>query len=98
VENGKRWYPIIPLMPALRQEILAPPRDQFKTTPARLEQVADAALNRVKTLLHAFANQPGDVHGVWSFVLTGGFDVFEPKLRSLILGTLTSQLSALKQV
>ncbi|HWZ30659.1 MAG TPA: hypothetical protein VNX18_04970 [Bryobacteraceae bacterium] len=98
VENGKRWYPIIPLMPALRQEILAPPRDQFKTTAARLEQVADAALNRVKTVLHAFANQPGDVHGVWSFVLTGAFDVFEPKLRSLILGTLTSQLSALKQV
>jgi hypothetical protein len=99
VEDGKRWYPIIPLMPGLRGEIPGPARDEFKTTPARLEQVAEAAMNRLKAVLHAFANQPGDKHAGWSFLLAVIFDLGgAAKIKSIVLDMLTSELGRLRQV
>jgi hypothetical protein len=98
VEDGTRWYPIIPLMPSIRDEIAASPREEFKTSPQRLEDVASAAMNRLRTVLHAFANQPGDTHAGLSLLLAGGFDLLATRIKGVILQTLTSKLSALKQL
>ncbi len=97
-QSGKTWYPIIPLMPKMRGEIVAPPRDQFKTTPERLEEVAEAALNRIKAVVHAFENQPGHKRRGWSFVTTAALDLFAAKLKKAILDTLTTQLEKAGQV
>jgi hypothetical protein len=99
VENGVRWYPVIPLMPSVRGEVTVPARDQFKTTPERLEQVADAAMNRLKAVLHAFANPQGHGHPVWSFLLSVIFDLGgASKIRGMILDALKSELGQAGQV
>jgi len=96
--DGKWWYSIIPLMPPLREEIKVPPRSEFKTTPERLEQVADAAANRLKTVLHALASGPGQ-HSAWPFLIGAIFDLGgESKIKSLILDTLKTELGKLEQV
>ncbi len=95
VEDGTRWYPIIPLMPRLRPKIDLPPRDQFKTTPDRLEKVASAASDRLKAVLHAFLNH----HGGLSFIVSAAFDLGgAAKIRAKILDLLTSELKKTGQV
>ncbi|HVW84695.1 MAG TPA: hypothetical protein VHB50_08435 [Bryobacteraceae bacterium] len=91
--DGRWWYSIVPLMPQLRTEIAVPPREGFRTTEARLEQVADAATNRLKAVLHAFVRQPGEEHGGWSFLISAIFDLGgASKIRSFILDKLKSEL------
>lgn len=99
VEDGKRWYPVIPLMKDLRDPIVVPPREDFKTTPARLEQVAEAAIERLKVVLHALANPPGKTHPVWSFLLAAILDLGgAAKIRRAIFDLLTAELGQLEQV
>lgn len=96
--DGKWWYSIIPLMPGLREEIKVSARADLKTTPAKLQQVADAAAHRLKTVLHALASKPGQ-HSAWPFLINAIFTLGgEAKIRSLILDTLTKQLTELQQV
>lgn len=95
VENGTRWYPVIPLMPSLRGKIPALPRDEFKTTEARLEQVASAAAGRLKAVLHALAEH----HAAWSLLLSVLFDLGgSAKVKGVILDLLTDDLKATGQV
>jgi hypothetical protein len=98
-DDGKWWYGVIPLMPALQAEITVPPREDFKTTPDRLEQVAAAATRRLESLVHAFLNQPGHEHKGWSLLLGPILDfVGATKIKSLIRDYLTSQLAKSDQV
>jgi len=97
--DGRWWYSIIPLMPALRGEITVPPRAACKTTPQRLEQVAEAAANRLKAVLHALANQAGHGHSGWSIAIAAIFDLGgEARIKSIILNALTAELTSLHQV
>ena len=97
--GGRWWYSIIPLMPAVREEVVVPPRENFKTTTDRLEQVADAATRRLETVVNAFANQPGDEHKGWSVLFKLVFDLGgADKIRSLILNSLTAELRNVDQV
>lgn len=99
LDGGKWWYPVIPLMPALRAEIKAPARDECKTTTERLEQVAEAATNRLRTVVHGFVNQPGHEHGGWSFLLATFFDLGgDARIKGLILETLRAELATSQQV
>ncbi len=99
VENGTRWYPIIPLMPRLQPKIDLPARDQFKTTPAKVEEVASAATDRLKAVLHALLNEPGQSHGGLSFLVSAIFDLGgSGKIRSKIRDLLTKELSKTGQV
>ncbi len=98
-DGGKWWYGVIPLMPALQVEVTVPPRANFKTTPARLEEVATAAASRLESVVNAFVNQPGDEHKGWSFLLKAIFDLGgASKIKTLILGSLTAQLAKTEQV
>jgi hypothetical protein len=98
-DGGQWWYGVIPLMPALRDEIVVPPRDDFKTTPERLEQVAVAAASRLENVINAFVNQPGDEHKELSFLLRTIFDFGgRAKIKSLILNSLTTELAKTQQV
>jgi len=97
--QGKTWYQIIPLMPALQQEIQVPPRGNFKTTPQRLEQVASAAADRLETVVHAFVNQPNNKHAAWSLLLKAIFDLGgKGKISDTILQELKLQLGTTGQV
>jgi len=97
--GGTWWYSIIPLMPAVRDEVVVPPRENFKTTTDRLEQVADAGTRRLETVVNAFANQPGDEHKGWSVLFKLIFDLGgADKIRSLILNSLTAELRNVDQV
>jgi hypothetical protein len=96
-EGGKWWYPVIPLMPALRPEIKAPAREECKTTAERLNEVAEAATNRLKAVLRAFAAEPE--HGAWAFLVNAFFDLGgELRLKGLILDTLRTELEKSQQV
>lgn len=96
---GKWWYSIVPLMPSLRAEITVPPRATFKTTSSRLEEVASAATNRLESVVNAFVNQPGHEHKGWSLLLKALFDFGGgSRIKSLILSSLTTQLSKTQQV
>jgi hypothetical protein len=97
--DGTWWYSVIPLMPALQVEVTVPPRVNFKTTPARLENVADAATHRLECVLNAFVNQPGTEHKGWSLLLKAIFDFGgASRIKSLILHSLTTQLGKTQQV
>jgi hypothetical protein len=98
-DGGKWWYGVIPLMPELRDEIVVPPRANFKTTPERLQEVAVAAASRLESVLNAFVNQPGHEHEGWSFLLKTLFDLGgKVRIKSLILRLLTTELAQKQQV
>jgi hypothetical protein len=98
-DGGKWWYGVIPLMPGLRDEIIVPPRENFKTTPDRLEQVAAAATRRLESVVNAFVKQPGQEHEGWSLLLKAIFDFGgTARIKSLILNSLTTQLAQSQQV
>jgi hypothetical protein len=93
VEDGKRWYPVIPLMPGLRQKIALPGRDAFKTSDERLEQVASAAANRLRAVLHAVLREP------WLFLEGAIFDLGgSHKVKGLILEKLKNELGRVGQI
>jgi len=97
--DGKWWYSVIPLMPRLRREITVPSRATFKATPARLAEVAAAATNRLERVVNAFVNQPGHEHKGWSLLLKALFDFGgTSRIKSLILSSLTAELSKTQQV
>ena len=99
VEGGTRWYPVIPLMPRLQAKLDLPPRVNFKTTPAKIEQVAAAATDRLKSVLHALLNEPGETHGGWSFAISAIFDLGgAAKIRGKIRDALTEQLARTGQI
>ena len=92
-KEGKYWYPIIPLMPGVAKEVPTPKRTDFYTTEARLEQVAQAAEDRVKALANAIINSPDSHHPFLSFIMKiiftfGGGG----KIKSEILAALQSAL------
>jgi len=96
---GKTWVQLIPLMPDLQEEIKVPPRANFKTTQARLEQVSDAAADRLEAVVHAFVDQPGNKHAAWSLLVKAVFDLGgKDKIRDVIFEELTSQLRLVEQV
>ena len=97
--DGKWWYSVIPLMPALQVEVPVPPRANFKTTPDRLEKVAAAAAIRLKSVVNAFVNQPGDEHKGWSLLVKTFFDLGgTSRIRTLILDSLTTELKKTGQL
>jgi hypothetical protein len=97
--DGKWWYSVIPLMPALQAEVTIPPRAEFKTTAARLDEVAEAATGRLESVINAFVNQPGHEHKGWSLLLKAIFDFGgTSRIKSLILDSLTTELSKTQQV
>jgi len=99
VIDGKTWYQVIPLMQNLQAEITVPPRDDFKTTPERLQQVANTAADRLETVVHAFVNQPNNKHAAWSLLLKAVFDLGgKGKISDAILEELTTQLRSTMQV
>ncbi|MGA3028643.1 MAG: hypothetical protein ABSF98_28185 [Bryobacteraceae bacterium] len=98
LDGGRWWYPVIPLMPALRTEIKAPPREECKTTLERLEQVAEAATNRLQAVLHGFITEPEHQHGGWSFLINSFFDLGgRLKIKGMILDTLRTELAKTQQ-
>ena len=96
--DGTFWYPVIPLMPGLATPIPAPNRPDFFTTLDRLEQVAQAAEERVRAVLHAFLNTPGEKHPLISF-LFGAIFTFGAggKIKDTILEKLTNDLAGQTQ-
>lgn len=97
--GGKTWYQLIPLMPDLQAPIVVPPRANFKTTQARLEQVSDAAADRLEAVVHAFVNQPNNKHAAWSLLIKAVFDLGgKDKIRDVIFEELLSQLRLVEQV
>ena len=98
-DGGKWWYPVIPLMPAQRAEIKAPTREQCKTTAERLEQVAEAATNRLKPVLHGLVTEPEHEHRGWSFLISTAFALGGgSKIKGLILDKLRAELEKTQQV
>jgi len=69
LQDGKYWYPIIPLMPGVAKEVPTPNRPDFYTTEARLEQVAHAAESRVRALAQAIVNSPNSHHPFLGFIV-----------------------------
>lgn len=97
--GGKTWYQLIPLMEDLQNEIKLPPRANFKTTQARLEQVSAAAADRLEAVVHAFVNQPNNKHAAWSLLIKAVFDLGgKDKIRDVIYEELLSSLRLVEQV
>jgi hypothetical protein len=98
--NGNTtWYPVIPLMPDLQAEIKLPPRADFQTTKQRLEQVANAAADRLENVVHAFVDEPGHKHPALLALLKVVFDLGgKAKIRDVVLEELTTQLQATRQI
>ena len=93
LEDSKYWYPVIPLMPSVQAEVPALNRADYCTTEARLEQVAQAATDRLKAVLEASLKTPTAAHAVLSFVVKAIFDLGgASKVKDLILGTLKTEL------
>jgi hypothetical protein len=92
--DARKWYPVVPLMPAVAVEVPATNRADFYTTPARLEEVAEAAEQRFKTVLHAFVNTPGDKHKWLTFLMDAIF-LFGGggKIKAAILAKLKTELA-----
>jgi len=64
-----------------------------------MEQVASAATDRLKTVLHALLNEPGDMHGGWSFIISAIFDLGgAAKIRGKIRDLLTAELTRTGQI
>lgn len=57
-DRDKEWFPIIPLMPSVRTEVTIAPRSEFKTTPARLAEVAALATRRIEAVARGFMDAP----------------------------------------
>lgn len=97
--RGKTWYQLIPLMEDLQEPIVVPARANFKTTQARLEQVSDAAADRLEAVVHAFVNQPNNKHAAWSLLIKAVFDLGgKDKIRDVIYEELLSKLQLVEQV
>lgn len=97
--GGQTWYQLIPLMEDLQEPIVVPPRANFKTTQARLEQVSDAAAGRLEAVVHAFVNQPNNKHAAWSLLLKAVFDLGgKDKMSDVIFEELLSKLRLVEQV
>jgi len=97
--DGKWWYGVIPLMSALQPPVALLPRENFKTTPDRLAEVAAAATRRLETIVNALVNQPDHEHKGWSLLLKTIFDFGgTARIKSLILNSLTVELAKAQQV
>jgi hypothetical protein len=97
--GGRTWYQLIPLMENLQEQIQVPPRANFKTTQARLEQVSDAAADRLEAVVHAFVNQSNNKHVAWSLLIKAVFDLGgKDKIRDVIYEELLSKLRLVEQV
>jgi hypothetical protein len=93
-EDGRFWYPIIPLMPSVAAEIPAPNRSDFFTTEARLDEVAQAAEARLKAVLEGFASSPGSKHtALWEALIFAFFGLGGGKIKALILEKLKDGLA-----
>jgi len=93
-EDGRYWYPIIPLMPSVAAEIPAPNRADFFTTEARLQQVAQAAEDRLKAVLEGFASSPGSKHAwLWDALIVALFGLGGGKIKALVLEKLQEGLA-----
>jgi hypothetical protein len=98
-EDGAWWYPVIPLMPSVREEIKAPARAECRTTPERLDQLAEATAHRLKTVLHGFVTVPQHERGGWSFLIDAFFELGgEERVCKLVLGALRGGLEKTGQV
>lgn len=57
-DRDKKWFPIIPLMRSVRPEVTLPPRENFKTTPERLAEVARLSTERVEAVVNTLMDSP----------------------------------------
>ena len=95
----KRWFPIIPLMPSVRNEVLIAPRANFKTTPDRIHQVAALAVTRTEAVLRALLDSAQPPHHLLAVVMEAAFGlVGAAKLRNFLATYLTEQLRKVQQV
>jgi hypothetical protein len=95
----KRWFPIIPLMPSVRNEVSVAPRTNFKTTPERIGQVAALAVTRTETVLRALLDAAQPPHQLLGFVVEAAFGLGGgAKLRNFVSSYLTEQLRNVQQL
>jgi hypothetical protein len=95
----KRWFPIIPLMPSVRNEVSIAPRTNFKTTPERIRQVAALAVTRTETVLRALLDAAQPPHHLLGFVVEAAFGLGGgTKLRNFVTSYLTEQLRNVQQL
>jgi hypothetical protein len=95
----KRWFPIIPLMPSVQNEVSIAPRANFKTTPDRIEEVASLAATRMETVLRALLDASQPPHHLLGFVIEAVFGLGgAAKLRDFVATYLTQQLRNVQQV
>jgi hypothetical protein len=95
----KRWFPIIPLMPSVRNEVSVAPRTNFKTTPERIRQVAALAVTRTETVLRALLDAAQPPHHLLGFVVEAAFGLGgATKLQNFVTSYLTEQLRNVQQL
>ena len=95
----KRWFPIIPLMPSVRNEVPIASREYFKTTPDRLQEVADLAVTRTESVLRALFDASQPPHHLLGLLIEAAFGVGgAAKLRDFLSTYLTQQLRKVEQV
>jgi hypothetical protein len=88
-EEGRLWYPIIPLMPSVSEEVPALNRADYYTSGARLEEVAAAASARVKAVLEGLAAK----HELWKIAIQVAFVGEGSTLKNFLLEKLKSGLA-----
>ncbi len=97
--GGKTWYQLIPLMENLQEEIKVPPRANFKTTQPRLEQVSDAAADRLEAVARALAGESSSNKALLSLLVGAAFDLGGKDLiRDFLFRELLSELRLVQQV
>jgi hypothetical protein len=73
--DARYWYPVIPLMASVADPVPLPNRADYFTTEARLEEVAQAATDRLKAVLEGLASSPGARHvRLWTALIAAVFD------------------------
>jgi len=96
-DRDKKWFPIIPLMPSVRPEVTLPSRENFKTTPKRLAEVARLSSERVEAVVNTLLDSPRPhpfAKVIFDFLALFG----RARVRELIENFLTEQLQKSDQV
>lgn len=95
----KRWFPIIPLMPSVQNQVSIAPRANFKTTPDRIQQVAGLAVTRTETVLRALLDASQPPHHLLGFLIEAAFGLGgASKLQAFVATYLSQQLRKVQQV
>jgi hypothetical protein len=85
-------------MDSVQGEVVPPPRENARTGEDRIDAVADKAAERVKRVIHALIDRPGNDHPFWGLALDAVSPILERRLKSYIRQTIVDQLQSAGQM